>query len=197
MQASSLDAIFKAYDVRGVYPDELDESVARRVGNAFVGFTGAARVVVGRDARPSSEPLSEAFSEGTTLAGADVVNLGLASTDLVYFASGHLDAPGAMFTASHNPAPPPPELAPSCAEGGVLGVLPGVIGSLQASEALKLALEIGEPLVGRLLLFDALAAEFSEVKLRRDPDCPVCGEHPTITDYVDYVEFCAGTREPA
>src|SRR6266542_5012894 len=95
------------------------------------------------------------------------------------------------------PAPPPPELAPSCAEGGVLGVLPGVIGSLQANEALKLALGIGEPLVGRLLLFDALAAEFNEVKLRRDPDCPVCGEHPTITDYIDYVEFCAGTREPA
>jgi sulfur-carrier protein adenylyltransferase/sulfurtransferase len=95
------------------------------------------------------------------------------------------------------PAPPPPELAPSCAEGGVLGVLPGVIGSLQANEALKLALGIGESLVGRLLLFDALAAEFTEVKLRRDPDCPVCGEHPTITDYIDYVEFCAGTREPA
>jgi molybdopterin/thiamine biosynthesis adenylyltransferase/rhodanese-related sulfurtransferase len=95
------------------------------------------------------------------------------------------------------PTPPPPELAPSCAEGGVLGVLPGVIGSLQASEALKLALDIGEPLVGRLLLFDALSAEFNEVKLRRDPECPVCGEHPTITDYIDYVEFCAGTREPA
>jgi len=95
------------------------------------------------------------------------------------------------------PTPPPPELAPSCAEGGVLGVLPGVIGSLQASEALKLALGIGEPLIGRLLLFDALSAEFNEVKLRRDPDCPVCGEHPTITDYIDYVEFCAGTREPA
>jgi molybdopterin/thiamine biosynthesis adenylyltransferase/rhodanese-related sulfurtransferase len=95
------------------------------------------------------------------------------------------------------PTPPPPELAPSCAEGGVLGVLPGVIGSLQASEALKLALGIGEPLVGRLLLFDALAATFDEVKLRRDPDCPVCGEHPTITEYVDYVQFCAGTREPA
>ena len=95
------------------------------------------------------------------------------------------------------PTPPPPELAPSCAEGGVLGVLPGVIGSLQASEALKLALGIGEPLVGRLLLFDALTATFDEVKLRRDPDCPVCGEHPTITEYVDYVEFCAGTREPA
>jgi sulfur-carrier protein adenylyltransferase/sulfurtransferase len=95
------------------------------------------------------------------------------------------------------PSPPPPELAPSCAEGGVLGVLPGVIGSLQASEALKLALGIGEPLVGRLLLFDALAGEFNEVRIRRDPDCPVCGEHPTITDYIDYVEFCAGTREPA
>jgi molybdopterin/thiamine biosynthesis adenylyltransferase/rhodanese-related sulfurtransferase len=95
------------------------------------------------------------------------------------------------------PSPPPPELAPSCAEGGVLGVLPGIIGSLQASEALKLALAIGEPLVGRLLLFDALAGEFSEVSIRRDPDCPVCGEHPTITEYIDYVEFCAGTREPA
>ena len=95
------------------------------------------------------------------------------------------------------PQPPPPDMAPSCAEGGVLGVLPGVIGSLQANEALKLALGIGETLVGRLLLFDALAAEFNEVKLRRDPDCPVCGEHPSITEYIDYVEFCAGTREPA
>jgi molybdopterin/thiamine biosynthesis adenylyltransferase/rhodanese-related sulfurtransferase len=90
------------------------------------------------------------------------------------------------------PQPPPPELAPSCAEGGVLGVLPGIVGSLQASEALKLALGIGEPLVGRLLLFDALSTEFTEMKLRRDPDCPVCGEHPTITEYVDYVEFCSG-----
>ena len=95
------------------------------------------------------------------------------------------------------PQPPPPELAPSCAEGGVLGVLPGIVGSLQASEALKLALGIGEPLVGRLLLFDALTTEFNEVLIRRDPKCPVCGEHPTITEYVDYVEFCAGTREPA
>jgi phosphomannomutase len=100
----SLDAIFKAYDVRGVYPDDIDESIARRVGNAFVGFTSAARVLVGRDARPSSEPLVAAFVEGATRAGADVVDLGLASTDLVYFASGSLDAPGAMFTASHNPA---------------------------------------------------------------------------------------------
>jgi molybdopterin/thiamine biosynthesis adenylyltransferase/rhodanese-related sulfurtransferase len=92
------------------------------------------------------------------------------------------------------PQPPPPELAPSCAEGGVLGVLPGVVGSLQANEALKLLLGIGEPLVGRLLLFDALAGELNEVAVRRDPDCPVCGEHPTITEYVDYVEFCAGVQ---
>jgi len=90
------------------------------------------------------------------------------------------------------PQPPPPELAPSCAEGGVLGVLPGVIGSLQANEALKLALGIGNPLIGRLMLFDALTATFDEVALRRDPSCPVCGDSPTITEYVDYVEFCAG-----
>jgi molybdopterin/thiamine biosynthesis adenylyltransferase/rhodanese-related sulfurtransferase len=92
------------------------------------------------------------------------------------------------------PQPPPAELAPSCAEGGVLGVLPGVIGSLQANEGLKLALGIGEPLVGRLLMFDALAGEFTEIRLRRDPDCPVCGENPTITNYIDYVEFCQGGR---
>jgi molybdopterin/thiamine biosynthesis adenylyltransferase/rhodanese-related sulfurtransferase len=90
------------------------------------------------------------------------------------------------------PQPPPPELAPSCAEGGVLGVLPGVIGSIQATEALKLALGIGDPLVGRLLLYDALSGEFDEMKLRRDPACPVCGDSPTITEYVDYVEFCSG-----
>jgi sulfur-carrier protein adenylyltransferase/sulfurtransferase len=95
------------------------------------------------------------------------------------------------------PEPPPPELAPSCAEGGVLGVLPGVVGSIQATEALKLALGIGDPLVGRLLLFDALAASFSEVSLRRDPACPVCGDSPTITEYIDYVEFCQGRRAHA
>ena len=89
------------------------------------------------------------------------------------------------------PQPPPPALAPSCAEGGVLGVLPGIIGSLQANEALKLALGIGDPLIGRLLLFDALETTFTEVKLKRDPSCPVCGENPTITEYVDYVEFCS------
>ena len=93
------------------------------------------------------------------------------------------------------PQPPPAELAPSCAEGGVLGVLPGIIGSLQANEALKLILERGETLVGRLLLFDALGATLDEVNVRRDPYCPVCGDEPTITDYVDYVEFCNAPLE--
>jgi phosphomannomutase len=100
----SLDAIFKAYDVRGLYPDELDETLARRIGNAFAHFTGAQQLIVGRDMRSSSEPLSAAFIEGATLAGADVTDIGLCSTDVVYFAAGKLDAPGAMFTASHNPA---------------------------------------------------------------------------------------------
>ena len=90
------------------------------------------------------------------------------------------------------PTPPPPELAPSCAEGGVLGVLPGIVGSLQASEALKLILGAGETLTGRLLLFDALYTTFDEVAVKRDPGCPVCGDSPTITEYVDYVEFCQG-----
>jgi molybdopterin/thiamine biosynthesis adenylyltransferase/rhodanese-related sulfurtransferase len=88
------------------------------------------------------------------------------------------------------PTPPPPELAPSCAEGGVLGVLPGIIGSLQANEALKIVLDRGDTLVGRLLLFDALGTTLDEVQVRRDPYCPVCGDSPTITEYVDYVEFC-------
>jgi molybdopterin/thiamine biosynthesis adenylyltransferase/rhodanese-related sulfurtransferase len=91
--------------------------------------------------------------------------------------------------------PPPPEMAPSCAEAGVLGVLPGIIGSLQANEALKILLGIGESLVGRFLLFDALDTAFREVKLRRDPNCPACGENPTITEYIDYEEFCASPRE--
>jgi molybdopterin/thiamine biosynthesis adenylyltransferase/rhodanese-related sulfurtransferase len=90
------------------------------------------------------------------------------------------------------PEPPPAELAPSCAEGGVLGVLPGIMGTLQASEALKLLLGIGTPLVGRLLLVDALEAEFHEVTLKRDPNCPVCGDHAGDITYIDYEQFCAG-----
>ncbi len=97
------------------------------------------------------------------------------------------------------PEPPPPGLVPSCAEGGVLGVLPGIVGAIQAAETLKLIIGKGESLVGRLLLFDALAMRFRELKLRKNPECPVCGEHPTITKLIDYEEFCGirGEESPS
>jgi phosphomannomutase len=98
-----LDRIFKAYDVRGVVPDELDVDTARRIGAAFASWTGAPRILIGRDCRLSSPDLATALAEGATAVGADVTDLGLASTDLLYFASGSLDLPGIMLTASHNP----------------------------------------------------------------------------------------------
>jgi molybdopterin/thiamine biosynthesis adenylyltransferase/rhodanese-related sulfurtransferase len=91
--------------------------------------------------------------------------------------------------------PPPPGLVPSCAEGGVLGVLPGIIGTIQALETIKLILGIGEPLIGKLLLFDALRMKFRELKLRKDPECPVCGENPTVKELIDYEAFCGITPE--
>jgi adenylyltransferase/sulfurtransferase len=94
------------------------------------------------------------------------------------------------------PEPPPAGMVPSCAEGGVLGVLPGIIGCIQATEILKLAFGKGSPLIGRLLLFNALEMKFRELKLRRDPQCPVCGEHPTITGLIDYEQFCGIVPEP-
>jgi sulfur-carrier protein adenylyltransferase/sulfurtransferase len=94
------------------------------------------------------------------------------------------------------PEPPPAGLVPSCAEGGVLGVLPGIIGLIQATEAMKLVLGIGEPLIGRFLIYDALKMRFRELKLRKDPDCPVCGTHPTVTQLIDYEQFCGVRPEP-
>jgi sulfur-carrier protein adenylyltransferase/sulfurtransferase len=96
------------------------------------------------------------------------------------------------------PEPPPPGLVPSCAEGGVLGILPGLVGVMQATEAIKLILGKGEPLIGRLLLIDALGMKFRELKLRKNPDCPACGKHPTITKLIDYNEFCGirGEEKP-
>ncbi len=88
------------------------------------------------------------------------------------------------------PAPPPAGAVPNCAEAGVFGVLPGIVGSIQAVEVLKLILGQGDPLIGRLLIFDAMAMEFSEVKIRRDPHCPMCGDNPTITELIDYDAFC-------
>jgi molybdopterin/thiamine biosynthesis adenylyltransferase/rhodanese-related sulfurtransferase/molybdopterin converting factor small subunit len=94
------------------------------------------------------------------------------------------------------PEPPPPGLVPSCAEGGVLGILPGTVGLIQATETVKLILGVGEPLIGRLVLYDALAMRFRELKLRRNPECPVCGDHPTITKLIDYQEFCGIPNQP-
>src|ERR1700759_3086678 len=94
------------------------------------------------------------------------------------------------------PEPPPPGMVPSCAEGGVLGVLPGIVGTIQATEILKLALGKGTLLTGRLLLFNALDMKFRELKLRRDPACPICGDHPTIKELIDYETFCGIVPEP-
>ena len=88
------------------------------------------------------------------------------------------------------PEPPPPGLVPSCAEGGVLGILPGVVGTIQATEVVKLIIGVGEPLVNRFLIYDALRMRFRELKLRRDPECPVCGENPTVRELIDYEQFC-------
>ena len=93
------------------------------------------------------------------------------------------------------PEPPPPGLVPSCAEGGVLGILPGLVGIIQATEVIKLILKIGDPLIGRLLLVDALGMSFRTLKLRKNPDCPVCGMHPTVTELIDYDQFC-GVPKP-
>ncbi|HEX2224371.1 MAG TPA: molybdopterin-synthase adenylyltransferase MoeB [Thermoanaerobaculia bacterium] len=94
------------------------------------------------------------------------------------------------------PEPPPPGLVPSCAEGGVLGVLPGIIGSLQANEVIKLLTGAGDPLIGRIVLFDALKMKFRELKLRKDPSCPICSENPTQRELIDYQQFCGITPEP-
>jgi adenylyltransferase/sulfurtransferase len=115
----------------------------------------------------------------------------------VYGSIFRFEGQASVFDAEKGPCyrclysePPPPGLVPNCADAGVLGVLPGIIGCIQANEAIKILLGIGETLVGRLLLFDALAMQFREMKLRKNSDCPICGEHPTITHLIDYEEFC-------
>lgn len=115
----------------------------------------------------------------------------------VYGSIFRFEGQASVFWAEHGPCyrclypePPPPGLVPSCAEGGVLGILPGTIGTIQATETIKLLLGIGEPLIGRLFLYDALKMRVREMKLRKDPDCPVCGPNPTVTELIDYQQFC-------
>ncbi len=115
----------------------------------------------------------------------------------VYGSIFRFEGQASVFWADHGPCyrclypePPPPGLVPSCAEGGVLGVLPGIVGCLQANEAIKLILGVGNPLIGRLLLFNALKMQFRELRLQKDPDCPICGTHKTITELIDYEQFC-------
>ena len=122
----------------------------------------------------------------------------------VYGSIFRFEGQASVFYAREGPCyrclysePPPPGLVPSCAEGGVLGVLPGIIGSIQALETIKLIIGAGDTLVGRLVLFDALKLRFRELKLRKDPDCPVCGDHPTIHELIDYEAFCGIGAEPA
>ena len=104
--------------------------------------------------------------------------------------------PGGPCYRCLHPEPPPPGLVPSCAEAGVLGVLPGIIGTIKATEALKLVLGVGEPLVGRFLMFDALKMRFREISLAKDPDCPICGANPTIRELFDYDEYCTSSTVP-
>ena len=121
----------------------------------------------------------------------------LAGKPNVYGSVSRFEGQASVFAAREGPCyrclypePPPPGLVPSCAEGGVLGIVPGLVGIIQATEVIKLILGKGEPLIGRLLLVDALAMRFREVKLRKNPDCPVCGQDPTITQLIDYQQFC-------
>ncbi len=155
----SLESIFKAYDIRGTVPDQLDEELARSIGAAFAAFAQSDRILVGRDMRPSGVALSAAFADGVTASGTDVVDLGLTSTDELYFASGYLEAPGAMFTASHNPA----------AYNGIKLCLSGArpVGQDTGLAEIKAAVQAGPPpptgrrrgSVNRLDVLDAYAAK--------------------------------------
>ncbi len=166
------------------YPVRLDSS------NALEILDGWDLVIDGTDNFPSRYLINDAC-----------VMLGI---PFVYGAVFRFEGQASVFGMPGGPCyrclfrdPPPPELVPSCAEAGVLGVLPGLIGTIQATEAVKLSLGIGDPLAGRLLLVDSLSMEFREVQVRRDPKCAVCGDRPTVTELIDYDMFCGGSSPPS
>jgi molybdopterin/thiamine biosynthesis adenylyltransferase/rhodanese-related sulfurtransferase len=185
-----------ALRLRDLNPDvALEPHPARLTGdNALAILADYDLVVDGSDNFPTRYLLNDACA--------------LLGKPLVYGSIHRFEGQVSVFWAERGPCyrclfrePPPPDQVPSCEEGGVLGVLPGIVGTLQATEAIKLVLEIGEPLVGRLLLVDALAMRFRELRLDKDPECPLCGAHPTIRTLIDYDAFCGvgprGAREPA
>lgn len=169
--------------------------------------------IVGYQERLTSENILDIFSDYDLIVdGSDnfptryLVNDACVVTGKpnIYAAIFRFDGQASVFIPHEGPCyrclypePPPAEFAPNCDEAGTLGVLPGVVGMIQATEAIKVLLGIGEPLIGRLLTFDALTSEFRTLTLRRDPDCPICGDHPTITDFIDYEQFCNRPLHPA
>lgn len=164
------------------YPEPLSSANARQL------FAGYDVIVDGTDNFPTRYLVNDACV--------------LTGKPNVYGSIYRFEGQASVFDARRGPCyrclypePPPPGLAPSCAEGGVLGVLPGVIGTIQATEAIKLIIGQGEPLIGRLLIYDALEMRFNELKLRKDPQCPVCGGHPTVTELIDYQAFCGVAPE--
>jgi sulfur-carrier protein adenylyltransferase/sulfurtransferase len=172
--------------IRALNPDVTVKKYADRLTseNVLDVITGYDVIVDGTDNFPTRYLLNDA----SLVAGIPVVH------GSIYQFEGSVTVykphDGPCYRCQY-PEPPPPELAPSCAEGGVLGVLPGVVGTLQATEAVKLLLGIGDPLVGRQLRYDALAMEFVELKMRRDPACPVCSKDPSEIEFIDYEQFCA------
>ncbi|MDE3057087.1 MAG: molybdopterin-synthase adenylyltransferase MoeB [Bacteroidota bacterium] len=176
--------------LKGINPNVVIKTHEERLSseNALELFAGYDVIVDGTDNFPTRYLVNDACV--------------LLNKPYVYGSILRFDGQVSVFDARRGPCyrclyptPPPPGLVPSCAEGGVLGVLPGIIGTLQALEAIKLILGEGEPLVGKLVLFDALKFSFRELKLRRDPNCPVCGDNPTIHELIDYDQFC-GVKPP-
>ena len=174
--------------LHAINPEVLIETheVALSSGNALDVLRGYDVIVDGTDNFPTRYLVNDAC-----------VILGIPNA---YGSIFRFEGQASVFAAKDGPCyrclypePPPPGLVPSCAEGGVLGILPGVVGTIQATEAVKLIMGVGEPLIGRFLVYDALRMRFRELKLRKDPDCPVCGDDPTVTELIDYEQFCGIT----